>query len=64
MIYARRKDANHSEIVDTLRADGIPLIETYRLFEIKDGSLPPSSRELTPKEAKTFHKLNTVDEIL
>ena len=61
--WGSRKDANHREIEDALRAAGakvkdvtkvpkfVDLVVKYRgrifLLEIKDGSLPPSARQLT-----------------
>ncbi len=75
MTYARRKDANHAEIVATLRALGIPLKETYQFpgmldiilryrdfvgwFEIKDGTLSPSRQKLTVTEEETFAMFNS-----
>jgi hypothetical protein len=64
---AARRDANHVEVGDFLRAhgwsvldladcgDGVPDYAVSKekfaaLVEVKDGSLSPSKRQLTPKE--------------
>jgi hypothetical protein len=64
----KRRDGNHAEIVDALRAIGCSVVDIadvgggigdvlvgYHgrnyLLEIKDGSRPPSERQLTEAEA-------------
>lgn len=87
--YARRVDANQTQVVAALRkvgalvhplsrvGDGVPdLLVSYRcelhLLEVKDGTLPPSRRALTPDEAEwhqrwagpRVHVVTSVDEAL
>lgn len=69
MRRAARVDANHAEIIDTLRKCGWTVYDTSALgngffdciawkgerglfVEIKDGSLSPSRRRLTPDEQR------------
>lgn len=67
MRRAAKRDDNEKEIVTALRKAGAyvtfldepcDLLVGYKgrivLFEVKDGSKPPSARKLTPKEQK-FH---------
>jgi hypothetical protein len=65
---ARRLDANHNEVGDYLRALGWSVLELARhgvsvdmavsklnfaaLVEVKDGSRPPSARQLTDEEKR------------
>ena len=71
MRRAAKVDGNHGEVMQALRKVGITavsiaalkeicdVIAGFRgvnlLLEIKDGSLPPSARQLTAGE-KTFHE--------
>lgn len=63
---AYRKDANHGSVGDFIRAHGWSVLDLAQhgvsvdfvvakygwacLLEVKDGSKPPSDRQLTPKE--------------
>ena len=90
MIRAAKVDSNQSEIVKALRKVGatvliisqlknaFDILVGYRgnlfIIEIKDGTLSPSRRKLTPGEIKcktnfervgvTYHIANSVDEAL
>lgn len=69
MRRAARRDANHKDVGDYLRARGWSVLDLASmgngcpdyavsfgrfaaLVEVKDGSLPPSARQLTPLEQK------------
>lgn len=68
--YAARVDANQEQVVRALRACGVWVCSTaalgngfpdllawrdgFHLLEVKDGSLSPSRRQLTPAE-EAFH---------
>ena len=73
MRRAARRDANHAEVRDGLRAAGCKVLDLgavgkgcpdllvgfrgrLRLLEVKDGSKPPSARELTPDEQAFFRE--------
>jgi len=90
MIRAAKVDSNQPEIVKALRKIGATVLITSQLknafdilvgyrgklfiIEIKDGTLPPSKRKLSPGENKckknfgrvgvTYHIANSVDEAL
>jgi hypothetical protein len=75
-IGARRKDANHNELVQAAREVGAEVLELYKLpgaldcligyrgslylVEIKDGSKPASRRALTPPEVETIRRFQAV----
>jgi hypothetical protein len=67
-LYAQRRDANEKQIIEFLVSLGGYAVQHDRMtgydntfyyrereftVEIKDGSLAPSRRQLTPREAKT-----------
>ena len=71
--FSHRKDANHDRLVTLLRLGGAYVLDTSQTglgfdalvakygrltpVEIKDGSLPPSRRILTPHEAQVHAEL-------
>lgn len=81
--YANRRDANEPDIIKALEAigctveamDKVDLVVGYRgqnyLLEVKDGSKPPSKRELTPAQLRLrnswkgqYSVVTSVDEAL
>lgn len=88
MRRAAKVDSNQNEIVSTFRKMGASVLITSQLkncfdllvgfkgvnmiVEVKDGSLPPSKRKLTPGEklfkeswrGGEYHIINSVDEAI
>ena len=74
--YARRRDANHADVVQLLADVGVEVLDLHTLagaldllvgvrgvlylVELKDGLKPPSRRKVTKREQETIARFRAV----